>query len=153
MTLAKRSFLLAFLAFGGLGIAYAASPADDQIAARQAEMKANGKAMAALVSILKGETKYDPAFVKSNVDAMTAAIATAAAAKAWDASSQQGTLETAAMPEIWSDPEGFKAAQTAVDEALVKLGQTSDEAGFKAAFMALGSACKECHEKFRKAKG
>ena len=47
-------------------------------------MKANGKAMAALVSILKGDTKYDPAFVKTNVEAMTAATAATAAAKGWD---------------------------------------------------------------------
>ena len=153
MKLAKVLLLLTLIASTGYAMAQAASPADDQIAARQAEMKANGKAMAALVSILKGETKYDPAFVKANVEAMTAAVAATAAAKGWDPTSQQGTLETLAKPEIWTDPEAFTAAQKAVDTALINLAATTDEASFKAAFMALATACKNCHEKFRRAKG
>lgn len=153
MKVAKTLMAVAVLAGLGYGLAQAASPADDMIAARQAEMKANGKAMEALVSILKGETKYDPAFVKANVDAITAATAAAAAAKGWDAASQQGTIETLAKPEIWTDPDTFAAAQKSVETALTGLAATSDEAGFKKAFMALGAACKGCHENFRRAKG
>lgn len=137
----------------GAGLAFAASPADQQIAARQAEMKANGKAMEALVSILKGDTKYDPAFVKTNVEAMIAAKAAGETAKGWDAASQQGTLETFAKPELWTDTAGFTEGRKAVDAALTGLAATSDEAGFKKAFMAVGGACKSCHEKFRRPKG
>ena len=39
----------------GLGFSLAYAAADDQIKARQAEMKGNGKAIAALVAIMKGE--------------------------------------------------------------------------------------------------
>ncbi len=91
----------------GAGLAFGASPADQQIAARQAEMKANGKAMEALVAILKGDTTYDPAFVKTNVEAMIAAKAAGEAARGWDAGSQRGTVETQAKPEIWTDAAGF----------------------------------------------
>ena len=137
----------------GAGLAFGASPADQQIAARQAEMKANGKAMEALVAILKGDTTYDPAFVKTNVEAMIAAKAAGEAARGWDAGSQRGTVETQAKPEIWTDAAGFADGRKAVDDALAGLAATSDEAGFKKAFMALGAACKSCHEKFRRPKG
>ena len=56
----------------GLGFSLAYAAADDQIKARQAEMKANGKAMGALVAIMKGEAPYDAAVVKASLDAMAA---------------------------------------------------------------------------------
>ena len=125
----------------GLGFSLAYAAADDQIKARQAEMKANGKAMGALVAIMKGEAPYDAATVKASLDAMAAADAAAGEAKAWDASSMEGaTVETWAKPEIWADARAALAA-------------TTDEAGFKAAFPALGQACQSCHESFRRPKG
>ena len=79
----------------GLGFSLAYAAADDQIKARQAEMKANGKAMGALAAIMKGEAPYDAAVVKASLDAMAAADAAAGEAKAWDASSMEGaTVET-----------------------------------------------------------
>ncbi len=38
-------------------------------------------------------------------------------------------------------------------EALSDVAATTDEAGFKAAFPAVGAACGGCHEKFRRPKG
>ena len=43
----------------GLGVTLALAAADDQIKARQAEMKANNKAAGALVAIIKGEALDD----------------------------------------------------------------------------------------------
>jgi cytochrome c556 len=138
----------------GLGVTLAFASADDQIKARQAEMKANGKAMGAFVGIIKGETPYDAAVVKANIDAMLAAEAAAMAAKAWDADSQKGeTVETFAKPEAWTDAKGFGEAYGALVKARDAVAASTDEASFKAAFPALGAACKDCHEKYRRPKG
>lgn len=138
----------------GLGFSLAYAAADDQIKARQAQMKANGKAMGTLVAIMKAEAPYDAAVVKASIDAMTAADAAAAEAKAWDASSMEGaTVETWAKPEIWAEGSDFEAKFQALVDAKTALAATTDEAGFKAAFPAIGAACGGCHEKFRRPKG
>ena len=138
----------------GLGFSLAYAAADDQIKARQAEMKGNGKAIGALVAIMKGDAPYDAATVKASLDAMTAADAAAGKAKAWDASSMQGaTVETWAKPEIWAEGSDIGEKYQAWADARAALAATTDEAGFKAAFPALGAACGGCHEKFRRPKG
>ena len=136
----------------GAGAGFAAGSADDMINARQAEMKANTKAMKVLVSMLKGETPYDNATVQGAVKTITDARAASDAAGAWDAASQTGgTVKTGAKPEIWTDAAGFAAAWQNLDKATAQLAASTDEASFKAAFPALGGACKGCHEKFRAA--
>ena len=138
----------------GLGFSLAYAAADDQIKARQAEMKGNGKAIAALVAIMKGEAPYDAAVVKASIDAMAAGDAAAAEAKAWDASSMEGaTIETWAKPEIWAEGSDIGAKYQAWVDARTAVAATTDEASFKAAFPALGKACADCHEKFRRPKG
>ena len=62
------------------------------------------------------------------------------------------TVETWAKPEVWSDPEGLKAAIEADAKATAALAASTDEASFKVAFTALGNACGGCHEKFRRPK-
>jgi cytochrome c556 len=138
----------------GLGFSLAYAAADDQIKARQAEMKGNGKAIGALVAIMKGEAPYDAAVVKASLDAMAAGDAAAAEAKAWDASSMEGaTVETWAKPEIWAAGSDIGAKYQAWVDARAALAATTDEAGFKAAFPALGASCGGCHESFRRPKG
>ncbi len=137
----------------GLGVTLAFAAADDQIKARQAEMKANGKAVGALVAIVKGETPYDAAIVKASIDAMVAADKAAQDAHAWDATSQKGeTVETWAKPEIWAAGSDIGTKYQALVDARTAVGVTTDEAGFKAAFPALGKACQSCHEGFRRPK-
>ena len=136
----------------GAGAGFAAGTADDLINARQAEMKVNMKAMKTLVSILKGETPYDAAAVQVAVKSMTDAQAEGVAKDVWNASSQTGaTVKTGAKAEIWSDAAGFAAAWKDLDTATAALAATTDAASFKAAFPAVGAACKGCHEKFRQA--
>ena len=138
----------------GLGATLAFAGADDQIKARQVEMKGNAKAIGALVAIVKGEGPYDAAVVKASLDAMAAGDAAAGAANAWDASSLEGaTIETWAKPEIWAEGSEIGAKYQAWVDARNALAATTDEASFKAAFPALGNACGGCHEKFRRPKG
>jgi cytochrome c556 len=143
---------VSLLALGaGVTFALAAGSVDDQIKTRQDEMKANGQALGALVNIIRGQTAYDAAAVKTALDTMRAAIAASTAINAWDVSAQGGTIVSRAKPEVWSNAAGFAAAEQQLADALTGLEATSDEAGFKAAFPALGAACKNCHEQFRAA--
>ena len=123
-----------------------AGPIED----RQAAMKSNGKAIGALVAIMKGEAAYDAGVVKTNTDILLSDFGVLM--KSVPEGSDKGAVETWAKPEIWSDMEGFKKVGSDAVAAVTALGATTDEAGFKAAFPAVGEACKNCHEKFRRPK-
>jgi cytochrome c556 len=142
--------LVASVVILGTGVSLAQASADEKILARRAQMKAQNNAAGPMVAIIKGEAPYDPAVVKASVDAMIAAREAAVAAGAWDADAAVGETEkTHAKPEIWSDPEGFKAAFGMLVAAEEAVAASTDEASFKAAFKQLGAACGNCHEKYR----
>ncbi len=132
----------------GAGVAYAALAGDEAITARQACMKANGKMMGTLVPMIKGEKPYDAAAVKAALDGEGPACSKWA--EFWPEDSKVGkAVKTRALDAIWTDPKGFEAAGNADYKAFTELAATTDEAGFKAKFPALGAACGGCHEKFR----
>ncbi|HEX8964716.1 MAG TPA: cytochrome c [Rhodocyclaceae bacterium] len=58
-----------------------------------------------------------------------------------------------AKPEVWSDPAGFAAAKKQFFDATEKLAATAagtpDKDAAKAAFEAVQSACKNCHEHYK----
>ena len=59
---------------------------------------------------------------------------------------------TAAKAEVWRDPKGFAAAAQRLQAESLKLQQVAasgDESAAKAQVVALGGACKNCHDKFR----
>ena len=61
--------------------------------------------------------------------------------------------KTRALPEIWSKPDDFTAAQKMFSERAPKLlaaAKTKDVAAVTAAFKDVGGACKNCHDTFRK---
>jgi cytochrome c556 len=150
MTFRLNRLAVALVATLGVTAAFAAGTADDLINARQAEMKVNGKALQGLVDILRGVTPYDAAVVKTNLDALAASQKAQADGKLWDASSQTGaTVETRALPAIWQNADGFAKAQQGLTDAIAAVGASTDMASFKAAFTAIGAACKSCHEQFR----
>ena len=138
----------------GLGFSLAYAAADDVIKARQNWMKERTKAMGPMIAIIKGEAPYDAAAVKASLDAVNATWEAVKDIELFPPDSAKGeTVETFAKAEIWSDPEGFKAAGEAMGKAFSDVAATTDEAGFKAAFPAVGAACGGCHEKFRRPKG
>ncbi|MCL9982645.1 MAG: cytochrome c [Erythrobacter sp.] len=60
--------------------------------------------------------------------------------------------KTEALATIWEKPEEFKAAsQKLIDESakLAALAKDGDKAAVAAQAMAMGGACKGCHDKFR----
>jgi cytochrome c556 len=130
-----------------LGVTLAlAGPIED----RQAGMKQVGKAIGALADIAKGNTPYDAATVKTNADLILEGWKKAFAN--FTPGSENGPPETYAKPEIWSDPDGVKAAEDNAMKALATLAATTDEASFKTALGGLGNGCKNCHDKYRRPK-
>ena len=137
----------AFVVLAGLGTTMAlAGPIED----RQAAMKQNGKSVGELAAIFKGESPYDAAVVKTNAEIIKQDFVKAFAN--FTPGSEKGPPETYAKPEIWSDPEGFKAAQETALKAVEALAATTDEESFKTAMAGLGEACKGCHTKYRRPK-
>ena len=135
----------------GLGITLAYASADDAIKGRQACMKAHGASMGVMVPMFKGEKPYDNAAIQAVLAKEEAACADWS--KFWGADTMKGeTAETWAKPEIWSDAKGFETAGGNWYKAYTTIKATTDEAGFKATFPALGSSCQGCHEKFRRPK-
>jgi cytochrome c556 len=60
--------------------------------------------------------------------------------------------KTRALPEIWSKPADFEAAQKMLSDRAPKLlaaAKTKDVDAVKAAFKETGGACKNCHDTFR----
>jgi len=60
--------------------------------------------------------------------------------------------KTRALPEIWSKPADFEAAQKMFSERAPKLlaaVKSKDVDAVKAAFKETGGACKNCHDTFR----
>ena len=62
--------------------------------------------------------------------------------------------DTNAKPEVWSQPDRFKAASAKFQDAAVKLAAAAAKAtrpeDLKAAFSATADTCKACHDDFRK---
>jgi len=60
--------------------------------------------------------------------------------------------KTRALPEVWSKPEDFTAAQKMFSDRAPKLlaaVKSKDVAAVSAAFRDVGGACKNCHDTFR----
>ncbi len=61
--------------------------------------------------------------------------------------------KTEALPKIWEDAEGFKAAATQLGTAataVLAALDAKDMAAFKTAFGSVGKACGSCHDGYRK---
>jgi cytochrome c556 len=136
------------LAVAALALAGTAAFADP-VADRQALMKANGKAMGAIVPMTKGEKPFDAAVVLDalqtiNNDAQKLDVATL-----FPAGTDQG--DTEASPKIWEDMAGFQAKvdKFKADAAAAVAAPPQDVEALKATLGAVGSNCGGCHETFR----
>ena len=118
---------------------------------RQALMREDGKAAQELFKMFKGEAPYDAATVKKDGDLIVKNLEKLATL--FPPGSDKGPPETFTKAEVWTDPEGFKAAGDAAYKAAKAIADSTDQASFKAAVPALGKACGGCHEKYRRPKG
>lgn len=145
-----RNAVLASVAFAAvLGLSASASlggPIED----RQAAMKANGQTMKLLGAMAQGEAPFDAAVVKEQAEAMAARYEAEKAM--FPPGSDKGPPETYAKAEIWTDPEGFAAGMNEAIEASLALAAVTDQAKLGDALGAVGTVCKNCHEKYTRPK-
>jgi cytochrome c556 len=131
----------------GVTAAYAAGEAD--IKYRQTNYKAIGAHMGAMSAILKGEVDH-----KDQLSVHADAIAAIAAnvETLFPAGSGPDAGETRALPEIWSDPEGFQKVvdgfKTAAANA-AEVAKSGDMAAMGGAIKQLGGSCGACHKAYR----
>ena len=100
-------------------------------------------------AMVKGKVPFDAAAAQANAD-----LVVTLAKLPWSAfveGSDKG--DTNARPEIWSQPDKFKAAAQRLQDETVKLAaaaKSGNPDAVKAAFGATAQACKSCHDDFRK---
>jgi cytochrome c556 len=93
-----------------------------------------------------------PDLAKIRTAASFVAKAAAEQEKWFPAGSGPEAGKTRARPEIWSQPEEFKAAMKLFSDAAPKLtaaANSGDAGAIRAAFGDVGQSCKNCHDKFR----
>jgi cytochrome c556 len=129
-----------------VGSATLAFAQGDVIKERQANRKQTGAAMRAIKGVIdsNGDTKV--------VVQQAAKLKELEAAfdKMFPPGSDKG--DTKALPTVWSDMAGFRAASKAADAAYDKLavaGGSGNMAAIKAAFENTAKACGACHQKYR----
>lgn len=136
------------LAMGVCGACATAYADGDVIAARKAMMKNVGASMRVVGAMMKGATEFDA--VAAELAMRTMNSSAHGFALAFPEGSEKGG-DTEAAPAIWSDMDGFNAAvqKFAGDTMAAVDAAKQGEDAFKAAFGAVASNCKGCHEKFR----
>ena len=129
------------------GAAFAADP----IETRKATMKAIGGAFGGvLVKMVKGEVPYDAAAAKTAAATLKAKADGIDIAALFPAGTEKGG-ETEALPKVWSDAAGFKAAMDKMKAAVTAQGPNVGEGAdkLKLAVAEIGKTCKGCHDDYR----
>ncbi len=137
----------ALVAVVAAGSAFAADP----IETRKKTMKAIGGSFGGvLVKMVKGETPYDAAAAKAAAATLSQTAAGIDIATLFPAGSDKGG-DTEALPKIWSDPAGFKAAMDALKAATAVQAGNTDQGldKLKVAVAEIGKTCKGCHDNYR----
>lgn len=113
---------------------------------RQGVMKSVGGHMASMGAILRGRVHFDD--FKSHAGAMKE-LATIVPHVFPEGS---GGAKSEALPAIWEDKEGFKAAMDKFVEAangISDAAESGEMGQIGPAIQALGQACKGCHDNYR----
>lgn len=133
--------------------AQAAKPAGEAppiIKERQENFKAIGGAFKAIRGELEGGSP-DFALIAAKASDINARAGKIADHFPAGTSTADG-FKTEALPLIWEKPEEFKAAAAKLADESAKLASLApggDATAIEAQAMAMGGACKGCHDKFR----
>ncbi len=139
--------LIATAAFAG---GHSSTPEEAAIKARNAHMSLYGFNLGPLGAMVKEEAPYDAA-VAAALAGNLAALASIDTGAYWIEGTDMSVDGSRAKPEIWSDAEGFAAAEMAMTEAATALAAVAgnDLDALKASFGAVGQACGDCHKAYR----
>jgi len=122
---------------------------DDAIEYRQGALAVMGHHFGAIGAMASGKTPFDAKMAQANAD-----LVVTLARLPWGAfidGSDKG--DTNARPEVWAEPDKFKAGAQKLQDATVKLAaaaRTGKLDDLKTAFSAASETCKSCHDDFRK---
>jgi len=144
-----KKFAIAVLAlasitgFWGATAAFA-GPIED----RQAIMKGFAAPLREAAPMGRGAAPFDAAKVKSAMDQLAAGGEKFVTLfpKGTEAG---GAVKTAALPAIWSDAAGFKAAGVKFVTDARAAAAATDQAGFAAALRTVQADCGACHKTYR----
>lgn len=141
--------ILAAVLFGVTAAPAAGDPAED-IKYRQMVMDSIGSHIGAIVAVIKGKVPYG-AHIVGHAQAMQAA------SRMLDDIFPPGSAvgQTRAKPDIWQQPEKFKAVLKAFQDAsinLVQAAESGDMGAIGEALGVVGKSCGGCHKPFRKPK-
>ena len=124
--------------------------ADDAIEYRQGAFSVMGHHFGVVGAMASGKLPFDAKAAQANAD-----LVVTLSRLQWTAfvdGSDKG--DSSARPEVWSQPDKFKAAAQKLQDAAVKLAAAAAKAtrpdDLKAAFGAAAETCKSCHDYFRK---
>ncbi len=119
----------------------------DAIKARQTIYKSFGETTKPLGQMLRGQSAFDLATVKT---ALTTIVDGSKKLPALFPDDSKTGNDTAALPEIWTNKSDFDARLTKLSaDAAADLASITDEASFKAAFPKLAGECGDCHRTYR----
>jgi len=145
-------FITAFLVMTSFWVSSAnaqfAKP-EDAIKYRQSALQLIKSHFGRMQPVIKGQAPYDKAAIQANV-----AILSTLAELPWQAF-PAGSENKGALPDIWSDPAGFKAAQDKFKAAVAQLSAaaaTGDLDKIRTAYGDVGGACKSCHDVYHEKK-
>lgn len=127
--------------FAALGLTAAIADTHED---REALMKANGGALKALGEAGKAPT-FDPAAAKAPAQTL---IDNAAKTPALFAPGTENA-DPAALPNIWTDAAGFKAAAAKLGTDATALQGATDAASYAAALKTVQGDCGACHTTYR----
>jgi cytochrome c556 len=123
---------------------------DDAVEYRQGALAVMGNHFGRIGAMVSGKVPFDAKAAQANAD-----LVLTLSRLPWPAfieGSDKG--DTNAKPEVWSQPDKFKAASAKFQDAVVKLSAAAAKAtkadDLKAAFSATADTCKSCHDDFRK---
>ena len=123
---------------------------DDAIEYRQGALAVMGNHFGRIGAMVSGKAPFDAKAAQANAD-----LVLTLSRLPWPAfieGSDKG--DTNAKPEVWSQPDKFKAASARFQDAAVRLSAAAAKAtkadDLKAAFSATADTCKSCHDDFRK---
>src|SRR5205814_6062766 len=103
-----------------------------------------------VAAMANGKVPFDAPTAQANAE-LVATLSKLPFAGFIDGTSSGG--DTKAKPEIWSEPDKFKAAATKMQEEVTKLNaaaKTGNIDQIKAAVGDTGKSCKGCHDNYRK---
>jgi cytochrome c556 len=122
---------------------------EDAIKYRKSAMTVMANHFGRIGAMVNGRVPFDAATVQANAEV----VATLSKLPFTGFIDGTSTGDTKAKPEIWTEPAKFKAAQTKMQDEVVKLNaaaKTGNLDQIKAAFGETGKSCKACHDAYWK---